>query len=369
MQLQQVTSSNYSTLIANASLPSAVLSELMPQSGTLDWSSDSKIATALAVKTLVEGMVAGLLDYRGGYDASSNTFPATGGSGTGGAILKADTWVISVAGKLGGKDIHVGDFLIANTDTPGQTAANWDTLNTNLTYTPEDVANKVTAITSSSTDTQYGSAKAIWTLVGTKQDTLTSNVLATLLSNFNTCILSDSTKMIGFDSQTEQFTGADLKAYLRTYFDGIYGSGSGDMLLSAVQTVIAEKIFEKDTLSLKGTSTGKTTLSTDNNSATDYVATLPAKSGTIAMTSDIVPVVLPTFIVGEVVTVNGAVGAQTSMLANIPTVDSETVFVNGQAQLRGTDYILAGDTIDWIAYNSESIDLASENITINYMHQ
>jgi hypothetical protein len=173
--------------------------------------------------------------------------------------------------------------------------------------------------------------------------------------------------MIGFDSQTEQFTGADLKAYLKSYFDGLYGSGSGDMLLGAVQTVTAEKIFEKDTLSLKGISTGKTTLNTDNNSANDYVATLPAKSGTIAMTSDIVA--LPAFIVGEVVIVTGAVGAQTSTLAHTPTVDSETVFVNGQAQLRGTDYILAGDTIDWIAYNSESIDLSSENITINYMHQ
>jgi hypothetical protein len=41
------------------------------------------------------------------------------------------------------------------------------------------------------------------------------------------------------------------------------------------------------TLSLTGTSTWKTQLATANTSATDYVATLPAKTGTIAMVGDI----------------------------------------------------------------------------------
>lgn len=35
-----------------------------------------------AVKTYADSLVTGLLDYRGGYDASGNTFPTTGGSGT-----------------------------------------------------------------------------------------------------------------------------------------------------------------------------------------------------------------------------------------------------------------------------------------------
>lgn len=64
-------------------------------------------------------------------------------------------------------------------------------------------------------------------------------------------------------------------------------SGGGDMVLASVQSVTGLKTFDKDKLAMKGTSTGKTVVSTANTSATDYTATLPAKDGTIAMTSDI----------------------------------------------------------------------------------
>ncbi|OQY03180.1 MAG: hypothetical protein B6I20_05530, partial [Bacteroidetes bacterium 4572_117] len=84
----------------------------------------------------------GKLDYRGAYDASGDAFPSSGGSGDGGAVLKGDMWVVSVAGTLGGNNIQVGDFVIAETDTPGQTAANWSSLNTNISYVPENAGNK-----------------------------------------------------------------------------------------------------------------------------------------------------------------------------------------------------------------------------------
>ncbi len=62
---------------------------------------------------------------RGNYNASSNLFPSTGGSGTSGAVAKGDIWTISVAGTLGGTAITVGDTIRALVDAPGQTAANW----------------------------------------------------------------------------------------------------------------------------------------------------------------------------------------------------------------------------------------------------
>jgi hypothetical protein len=136
--------------------------------------SDTLYPTQNAVKTYADGLVVGLLDYRGAYNASSNTYPTTGGSGTAGAVLKGDTWVISVAGILGGVPIQIGDTIIANIDTPGQTAANWNTLNTNISYVPEDAANKVTSVSGSSTDVQYPSAKLLYTSLGGKQDTLIS---------------------------------------------------------------------------------------------------------------------------------------------------------------------------------------------------
>jgi len=132
---------------------------LIDTDNTLAGNSDVKVPSQKAIKTYADGLVAGLLDYRGVYDASVNTYPATGGSGTAGAILKGDMWVISVAGTLGGVAIQIGDSIIANTDTPGQTAGNWNTLNTNISYVPEDSANKVTSISGASTDTQYPSAK------------------------------------------------------------------------------------------------------------------------------------------------------------------------------------------------------------------
>lgn len=69
--------------------------------------------------------VIGLFDFRGTHDASGNTYPTTGGSGTSGAILKGDAWKVSVAGMLGGAAVLAGDLLLALVDTPGSTAGNW----------------------------------------------------------------------------------------------------------------------------------------------------------------------------------------------------------------------------------------------------
>lgn len=67
----------------------------------VDYEVAGAAATAEAnAKTYADGLVVGLLDDRGSYNASANTFPASGGSGTAGAILKGDLWYISVAGTL-----------------------------------------------------------------------------------------------------------------------------------------------------------------------------------------------------------------------------------------------------------------------------
>jgi microcystin-dependent protein len=63
--------------------------------------------------------------FRGGYNASTNLFPSTGGSGASGAIMAGDYWYITVAGTLGGKAVVVGSSIQAAIDTPGQTSANW----------------------------------------------------------------------------------------------------------------------------------------------------------------------------------------------------------------------------------------------------
>jgi hypothetical protein len=59
------------------------------------------------------------------FDASVDTFPTTGGSGTDGAIQKGNMFNITVAGSPAGELLPVGTLLLALTDAPGQTATNW----------------------------------------------------------------------------------------------------------------------------------------------------------------------------------------------------------------------------------------------------
>lgn len=129
---------------------------------SIDFTANSvtKNSSEIATQSYVDGMVAGLLDDRGSYDASTNLFPSTGGSGTAGAILKGDIWYISVAGTLGGVPVTVGDSVRSLVDTPAQTSTNWSVLETNIGYVPENVANKSSSYTASSTTT-YANTKAL----------------------------------------------------------------------------------------------------------------------------------------------------------------------------------------------------------------
>ncbi len=130
-----------------------------------DGGSDEKYPSVKAVKTYADGLVVGLVDDRGGYNASVNTFPASGGSGTAGAIMKGDLWFISTAGTLGGVSVAVGASVRALVDTPAQDAAKWNILNTGLGYVSENQANKASTITTETTDTKYPSVKAVKTYV------------------------------------------------------------------------------------------------------------------------------------------------------------------------------------------------------------
>jgi hypothetical protein len=82
-------------------------------------------ATLASAKSYADGLVVGLWDDRGNYDASGNVFPSSGGSGSSGTVLKGDIWTISVSGTLGGTAVVPQQTVRAVVDTPGQTAGNW----------------------------------------------------------------------------------------------------------------------------------------------------------------------------------------------------------------------------------------------------
>jgi len=126
-------------------------------------------------------------------------------------------WVISVAGTLGGSAVQIGDSLIANIDTPGQTAGNWNILNSNIAYVPEDVANKATTMTgNTASNTLYLTAKAIY-------DWVTTLLLASLAAKTTPVNADGVPIMDSAASNVMKFLSfTDLKTFLKTYFDTLY---------------------------------------------------------------------------------------------------------------------------------------------------
>lgn len=79
---------------------------------------DELFSTAIGVTT---GM-----NFQGGFDASAGIFPTIPlGSGPLGAIAIGDTFVITVAGTLGGIPMQVGDLIIARVNNAGNVGADW----------------------------------------------------------------------------------------------------------------------------------------------------------------------------------------------------------------------------------------------------
>jgi len=101
---------------------------------------NAEAAVLTSAKIYSDGLILGLWDDRGNYDASVNTFPDTGGSGTDGAVLKGDIWTASVAGTLGGVPVAASQFVRATTDAPGQIASNWA-----IGLANTDIDNSITA--------------------------------------------------------------------------------------------------------------------------------------------------------------------------------------------------------------------------------
>lgn len=99
--------------------------------GTLAANSDIRVPSQKAVKTYVDAAVVGLLDYKGSVDCSANpNYPAA---------LKGDSYVVSVAGKIGGASgvvVTPGDFMFCKADSASgdqaAVGANWDVLQYNL---------------------------------------------------------------------------------------------------------------------------------------------------------------------------------------------------------------------------------------------
>jgi hypothetical protein len=169
-----------------------------------------------AVQNYVTNAVAGLLDYRGGYDASTNAFPSTGGSGIAGVLLKGDFWFATVAGTLDGIAVKVGDMIIANADAPAQVSTSWDIISTELGYTPANRAG----------DTFTGSISAT-NLSGTNTGNETLTTIATISHSATAkTVLVDADEVTGQNSATSfslmRTVWSDVWTYINSKVSAIY---------------------------------------------------------------------------------------------------------------------------------------------------
>ena len=299
---------------------SAAKEDLVNKVTTFAATSHTLYPSVQAVKEYVDGLLVGLWDDRGAYDASVNTYPAAGGSGTAGAVVKGDIWTVSVAGTLGGVAVAIGDSVRALADSPGQTASNWATLENNVGYVPENAGNKDTSggyagltlfklnlrnatNTVTSWFTTAATAARTWTLPdydgtlatldGTETLTnksLTAPVLGTPASGDATNLTNtiapqahaatakatpdDDDELALLDSAAtwtlKKLTWANLKAVLKTYFDTLY-LGAASTAANAAE-LLGATWAEPGAIGATTPSTGAfTTLSTGGYT----VATLP----------------------------------------------------------------------------------------------
>jgi hypothetical protein len=175
--------------------------------------------TSEGIKDYVDGIVVGLWDDRGSFDASSNTFPSSGGSGTSGAILKGDIWTISVGGTLGSQLVEVGDTVRALVDTPSTTPSNWAIQQNNIGYVPENTANKATTMTGNeSSNIVFLTAKASYDwAVGLFKKKSSASTGSTI--QFDTDRIYNSIASPTTGAMTNDLTGAQIGVVQKIYYN------------------------------------------------------------------------------------------------------------------------------------------------------
>ena len=93
-------------------------------------SSDSatKLATQQSIKAYVDASVVGLLDYKGGYNAATDS-PNIEASPS--SLKKGDVYAVTHAGSFHSIDLEVGDVLLAEEDNPNA-QSKWTVINKDL---------------------------------------------------------------------------------------------------------------------------------------------------------------------------------------------------------------------------------------------
>ncbi len=207
---------------ANGYTDSKATETLASANGYTDTTATSTLNSANAY---TDAAVTSASSYRGEwtYVVEGDLFPSTLGRGVGGAPTRGDTYVSTSTYDIGdGRLVTPGDLLLAKTDVPGQTAANWTIIDSTIGYVQEDAANKVSEVVIGTNDTSttlYPSNAAMSSFVNENFGSLAN--VETLMGLVETLISRVSVaenailQLQGIVSVTATFTGvADESGFM-----------------------------------------------------------------------------------------------------------------------------------------------------------
>lgn len=111
--------------ITAADLAAVMINDAINNGTVTTWSSSKIHAEILDA---IDTAQTGALSYKGAYNASTNTPDLVNDP----LIRTGYTYVVSGSGSFAGQNVEAGDMIIATTDNPGSTAANWQIVNRNI---------------------------------------------------------------------------------------------------------------------------------------------------------------------------------------------------------------------------------------------
>lgn len=111
--------------LTSADLAAVLINNAVNNGTTTTWSS-SKIYSE--IQDAITQAKSGALVYMGNYNPVTNTPAIT----TNASVKTGWTYVVEVAGTFAGEAVEAGDMIIAKSDNPGTTAANWQIVNKNI---------------------------------------------------------------------------------------------------------------------------------------------------------------------------------------------------------------------------------------------
>lgn len=210
---------------------------------------DTNIPTAKAVKDYVDGLVAGLGNLEGGWNASGGTFPV-GASPTAGTKA-GDYWYVTTAGTVGGIAFNVGDVIIAKVNNASTTsAADWVQLEVNRDQATETVLGLVEIATQTETNTGTSDTVAVTPLkLAGRTATETRTGIAEIATQAEVNTGTDDERIVT-PLKLKAFFDASVGGYAVNVGNGTATSyavthnfGSRDVIVSIYDNTTYEEVF------------------------------------------------------------------------------------------------------------------------------